>query len=251
MSTDQGRRLAEVLQRVKTESDVRVLVLMGGLNFFCNGIHLNVIEAAGGMQEQADESWANINAIDDVVREVLLCHDKLTISAMSGNAGAGGVMAALAADYVWTHPRVVLNPSYKALDLYGSEYWTYSLPKRVGHHQALAITEGSEPMSAKQALGLGMVDRVFGTDPDSFVAAVIREAEALVDDQASLDALLDTKREMVDADSFRSLLADHRRRELERMKACFQMPSYHTKRRAFVYKSKADNPIKAKWSCLA
>ena len=36
---------------------------MGGPDFWSNGIHLNVIEAAGG---PADESWRNINAIDDV-----------------------------------------------------------------------------------------------------------------------------------------------------------------------------------------
>ena len=50
---------------------------------------------------------------------------------MQGNAGAGGVFLALAADQVWARHGVVLNPHYKNMgNLYGSEYWTYLLPRR-------------------------------------------------------------------------------------------------------------------------
>ena len=52
--------------------------------------------------------------------------------AMRGNAGAGGVFMALAADKVFARHHVVLNPHYKSMgNLYGSEYWTYLLPKRL------------------------------------------------------------------------------------------------------------------------
>ena len=55
------------------------------------------------------------------------------VAALEGNAGAGGVLLALAADLVWTRPGVVLNPHYQGMGgLYGSEYWTYLLPRRVG-----------------------------------------------------------------------------------------------------------------------
>ena len=58
--------------------------------------------------------------------------DKLVVAALQGNAGAGGVILALAADQVWARPGVVLNPHYQGMSgLYGSEYWTYLLPKRV------------------------------------------------------------------------------------------------------------------------
>ncbi len=46
----------------------RVIVLMGGPDFWSNGIHLNLIEAA---DHPAEESWRNINAMDDLVREIL------------------------------------------------------------------------------------------------------------------------------------------------------------------------------------
>jgi len=87
--------------------DITVVVLLGGDSFFSNGVHLNTIHAASN---PAEESWANINAIDDVVKAIFSMTDKITISAVRGNAGAGGAMAALAADLVWTHGAVVLNP---------------------------------------------------------------------------------------------------------------------------------------------
>ena len=40
---------------------------------------------------------------------------------------------ALAADRVYARDDVVLNPYYRHMGgLYGSEYWTYLLPRRVG-----------------------------------------------------------------------------------------------------------------------
>ena len=57
-----------------------------------------------------------------------------------GNAGAGGCFLALAADQVWAHGGVVLNPHYKNMgNLYGSEYWTYLLPRRVGEAGARCV----------------------------------------------------------------------------------------------------------------
>jgi putative two-component system protein, hydrogenase maturation factor HypX/HoxX len=104
-------------------------VLLGNRDFWSNGVHLNTIEAA---ESPAAEAWANINAIDDLVYEMLNTHDKVVISAIEGNAGAGGVAMAAAADHVITRDSSVLNMHYKNMGLYGSEYWTHSLPKRVG-----------------------------------------------------------------------------------------------------------------------
>lgn len=76
------------------------------------------------------QAWNNINAIDDLVRDVVTTDSHITLSAMQGNAGAGGVYLAMAADYVLAHEGVVLNPHYKGMGLFGSEYWTYLSSRR-------------------------------------------------------------------------------------------------------------------------
>jgi len=80
------------------------------------------------------------------------------VSAIEGNAGAGGVAMALAADHVMVRDGSVLNMHYKNLGLYGSEYWTYSLPKRVGSDMAKQLTETCPPLIGQQALQIGLSD---------------------------------------------------------------------------------------------
>ena len=60
-------------------------------------MHLHCIEAA---DSPADASWANINLIDDLTRDIVTTDTHLTIAALGGNAAAGGVFLALAADRV-------------------------------------------------------------------------------------------------------------------------------------------------------
>jgi putative two-component system hydrogenase maturation factor HypX/HoxX len=74
MSAEQCIRLKEAFIQAQ-KRDTKVIVLMGGADFWSNGIHLNVIEA-------------------------------------SNNPAAGGVFLALAADRVVALDRIVLNPRY-------------------------------------------------------------------------------------------------------------------------------------------
>lgn len=59
------------------------------------------------------ESWRNINAINDTIKETFSINDKVVVSVMRGNAGAGGAMAAIASDLVWAHESIIINPHYK------------------------------------------------------------------------------------------------------------------------------------------
>jgi enoyl-CoA hydratase/carnithine racemase len=108
---------------------------MGG-NYFSNGIALNTIEASASPSQ---ETWANINAIDDIVefllgdpvaeRSAMFAGDKtlvegeiVTMACLRGNAAAGGVALAAACDVVNGARGVVLNPAYRAMGLHGSEF---------------------------------------------------------------------------------------------------------------------------------
>ncbi len=105
-------------------------MLRGGSDFWSNGIHLNTIEAA---ESPADESWANINAIDDLAEAILRCESQITVATVGGNTGAGGCFLARAADFVWVRDGVMLNPHYKNMgNLFGSEFWTYLLRRVSG-----------------------------------------------------------------------------------------------------------------------
>ncbi|KAF2755922.1 ClpP/crotonase [Pseudovirgaria hyperparasitica] len=163
MSSSQCSRLVEAMDYILSTSTpkrpIHAVVLMGG-SYFSNGIDLNVIEAS---QSPAEESWININRIDDVVQYLLLEFPRrnvLTIGALRGNAAAGGVALAAACDVVIAGSEIVLSPAYRGVGLYGSEYHTISYPGRCGAHKAKEILQSMTPMSPFEARCVGLVDHV-------------------------------------------------------------------------------------------
>jgi putative two-component system hydrogenase maturation factor HypX/HoxX len=232
MSVNQCRRLLEAY-RYAAASSAKVIVLAGGREFWSNGMHLGVIEAAAS---PADESLANINAIDDLACAVLHTSDKLVIAALEGNSGAGGVFLALAADQVLMRDGIVLNPHYKNMgNIFGSEYWTYVLPRRVGPERVEAIMGSRLPIGAAAARRQGLVDAVLPNARPGFRAAVRDHAERLATDPA-FDRLIAAKRARRERDEAERPLEAYRHEELERMRLAFYGfdPSYHVARWRFI-----------------
>ena len=242
MGVDACRRL-RAAYRDALEDDVRVVVLMGGEDFWSNGMDLNLIEAA---ESPPEESWANINAMNDLAREIITAKDRLTVAALGANAGAGGVFLSRAADRVWARRGVVLNPHYKDMgNLYGSEYWTYLLPRYAGEENARRISRARLPVGVHEALELGLVDRVLRGPPEEFRFGVQRRALELAN-APDLPALLEAKAERRRRDEAERPLEDYRAAELAHMRLNFFGfdPSYHVARYNFVHKvPKAHTPL--------
>ena len=242
MATQQCEALLAAYERA-IRASTRVIVLCGGAEFWSNGMDLNQIEAA---DSAADESWRNINAIDDLAAAIINTTSHLTVSALRGNAGAGGVFLARAADRVWAHDGVILNPHYKDMgNLYGSEYWTYLLPRACGEARASAVTQARLPVGVSEAQELGLVDQVLASDRPGFDAA-LHDATSALATAADYSTLLAHKAEQRAADESKRPLADYRQAELDRMRLNFYGfdPSYHVARYNFVYKvAKSRTPL--------
>lgn len=234
MSTGDCRRLLAGYRHA-LDRPTRVLLLGASRDVFSHGIHLGAIEAAA---DPARESWANINAMDDLVEAILNTHDRITVAALGGNAAAGGLMLALAADEVWVRDGAVLNPHYRLMGLYGSEYWTSTLPRRVGPDAAERLTGEALPLVAAQALRLGLIDRVLGCAPQRFTeeAAALGQELAAAPDWPRRLAAKRRAREHADA---QRPLAWYRSEELAHMYRNFYAPDepYHELRRAFLHKT--------------
>ncbi|KAA1096946.1 hypothetical protein PGT21_032156 [Puccinia graminis f. sp. tritici] len=153
-STPQCQQLLAAIKEVTNQSSVKALVLMGG-DYWNNGIHLGVCST-----DVAQESWKNINAINDCVEALLTARNIATFAAIRGNAAAGGFALATCCDFVFCVENAVINPHYRAVGLYGSEYHTLTWYARAGEELAKKFTRGILPMSAKSALQLGLIDQV-------------------------------------------------------------------------------------------
>ncbi|PWN51933.1 hypothetical protein IE53DRAFT_373832 [Violaceomyces palustris] len=190
-STSQCEILVDALEWTLAQKGLTTLVLLGGPGYFSNGIALNVIE---GSEDPSAEGWANINAIDDVVQTILAPSKVLTVSALRGNAAAGGLALATAADVVLCSESAVLNPHYRGLGLYGSEWHTYSWYERCGSDVAAKFAREMLPMSSHEALKLGLVDHIIGKSNHG-PAALLKEIKTVV------RSLVEAKVQDIKADS--------------------------------------------------
>ena len=236
MSTAQCRRLRAAYLYARSRRQTKVIVLTGGADFFSNGIHLNVIQAS---VDPGAESFRNLHAIDDVVHDIIKTDTHLVIAALGGDAAAGGVPFALAADEVVAREDVVLNPYYQHMGgLYGSEYWTYLMPGRVGAETADELTSTPfTPIGTREAVEIGLVDAAYGSTLAEFHALTRERAQRLAAGP-DLGRLLEDKRRCRARDEQIKPLQAYRTQELARSHRSFfgAASTYHEARRRFVYK---------------
>ena len=122
--------------------------------------------------------------------------------------------------------------------LYGSEYWTYLLPRRVGAEMTAVLT--GPPFTAlgtRQAVEIGLLDAAFGATLDSFRSQVRDMAERLARSPDLGQCLQDKRRRRARDEEIKPLNA-YRKEELARSYRCFfgEDRSYHAARRRFVHK---------------
>lgn len=250
MSTSQCEKLISALDYVlsthSTQHPLAAVVLMGGSGYFSNGIHLNVIEAAA---DPAQESWDNINRINDVVYYLLHefpSRNILTIAGVRGNAAAGGVAMATACDCVVAGAEVVLNPAYRALGLYGSEYHSVSYNARCGSEGGRRLLRDMTPISAYDARSMGVVDHVLPGHGALLETRIKNHVKAVVRSIGMHRSGGGTRylpgAWKAHADTTPTGLARARAMELGEMARDFWSPRavrYHSRRAAFVRKMKA------------
>jgi putative two-component system hydrogenase maturation factor HypX/HoxX len=237
MSTHQAGRLLTAYLKACARK-IKVLVLMGGSNFWSNGIHLHLIEASA---EPAKEAMLNLRAINELVRAIITTRSKLVIASLWGSAGAGGAIIPLAADRIVASRRSVLYPYYKEMALYGSEYWTYLLPKRVGQKKADDLMETGFPLGADEALRIGYIDQIFSEGEKAYMDEVKIFAQKAAGCEAYAK-LIEQKNAERDEDELLKPLLQYNKEETERMALNFSGQqdldgmTFPDARKNFVYK---------------
>jgi putative two-component system hydrogenase maturation factor HypX/HoxX len=128
------------------------------------------------------------------------------------------------------------------MGLFGSEYWTYLLPRRVGTEVALELTNSCLPISARRSQAIGLVDRVVDGDGAAFRARVQHLAAEIAYSE-DIDRRLRNKRAARRQDERARPLSSYRFVELTRMQSDFSGPAYEQAREAFVRKLPSATPF--------
>ena len=164
--------LVAVLERVAADQSVRALVLTGAGKGFCSGGDI------AGMKERltAPSGQVGFNGWrrqGQVHKSVGLMHGmpKPVIAAVNGTAAGLGCDMALACDFILASEQAVFTMSFVKRGLVSDGGGMYFLPRRVGLPRAKDLIFTGRVVEAKEALAIGLADRV--TAPDRLIADAV------------------------------------------------------------------------------
>jgi enoyl-CoA hydratase len=164
-------RLVESFRRFATDDKLSVAVLTGSDGNFCAGFDLKAI--AAGMPNELSEHG------DGPMGPTRLELDKPVIAAIEGYAVAGGLELALWCDLRVAAADATLGVFNRRFGVPLIDLGTIRLPRLIGHGRAMDLVLTGRPVSAEEALEIGLVNRV--VEPGAAVAEARQLARQLAE----------------------------------------------------------------------
>jgi len=157
--------LVTILDRLVVDAAVRAVVLTGKGKAFCSGGDIS------GMKERlkAPPGQVGFNGWrrqGQVHKSVALLHGmpKPVIAAVNGAAAGLGCDMALACDFILASEQAVFTMSFVKRGLVSDGGGMYFLPRRVGLPRAKEMIFTGRAVDAKEALAIGLADRMTSAD---------------------------------------------------------------------------------------
>jgi 2-(1,2-epoxy-1,2-dihydrophenyl)acetyl-CoA isomerase len=161
--------LIAVLERARTDDDVRAVILTGAGRAFSGGQDL---------REHAEKLAANDDSVLDTVRDHynaialgIATLPKPVVAAVNGMAAGAGAAFAFAADFRIASEKAGFLLAFAKVGLGADSGASWTLQRLVGYGRATALLMLAEPITAEQALDMGLVNAIVPHDQLSAAAA--------------------------------------------------------------------------------
>jgi 2-(1,2-epoxy-1,2-dihydrophenyl)acetyl-CoA isomerase len=163
-------RLAQIVDELAGDPEVRAVVLTGAGRGFCSGANL-----LGGTGEALGAGGMGVRAAVMAMNDVLVAiaeMQKPWLAAVNGPAVGGGCSLALVCDLLLIAESAYLCAGYVNVGMVLDMGSTYLLPRLVGLHKANELAFFGERIYGPQAVEMGLANRAI---PDDELAATARE----------------------------------------------------------------------------
>jgi 2-(1,2-epoxy-1,2-dihydrophenyl)acetyl-CoA isomerase len=219
--------LRDAFGRVQQSDAVRAVILTGEGRAFCAGQDLRLVE------ERPDTDYRGLveSGYNPLV-EAITSLEKPVVAVVNGVAAGAGASLALACDLRLASDRASFVQAFVHIGLVPDSGATWFLPRMVGLTKAMELALLGEPVSAEEALRIGLVNRVV---PHDELAA---HAEQLAERLAALPAraIAYTKRALYQG--MHASLRDQLALEAELQQLAGQTEDHREGLRAFLEKRK-------------
>ena len=205
-SVTMARELETAFRRVRSDDDVRAVVVTGSGKAFCAGMDLSVDGNVFGLDESAAPTVEDLRdrmtepPFHDGVRDTggrvaLAIHDcdKPVIAAINGAAVGVGATMTLAMDVRMASTAARIGFVFGRLGIVPEATSSFFLPRIVGLQRALELVYAADILSATEALSLGVLRSVH--EPEDLLPSARRLARSFVEGRSAA-ALAMTRRLM-------------------------------------------------------
>jgi enoyl-CoA hydratase/carnithine racemase len=151
----------QFLEEAKSDNQVRVIVVTGKGDTFCSGGDIR--DMAEGRLRSWDMKkflWEGVHRIIFALEDL----DKPVIAAINGAAMGAGLDMAIMCDLRVCSDRAKLSESYILLGIVPGDGGAYFLPRLIGIGKALELLLTGDILSPREALEIGLVNRVVDHD---------------------------------------------------------------------------------------
>ncbi|MBW2624213.1 MAG: enoyl-CoA hydratase [Deltaproteobacteria bacterium] len=156
------QEIAEVVDEVCQDPDMRVIVITGAGTAFCVGGDVNEFSsgASKGLAGTNPSERPPMSKIVLALNEV----EKPVIAAVNGVAAGGGVNLALCCDIRLASEKARFGQVFVRRGLHTDWGGIYFLPRLVGYAKAAELIFSGEVIDAEEALKIGMVNKIVPHD---------------------------------------------------------------------------------------
>ncbi|RLB09737.1 MAG: enoyl-CoA hydratase/isomerase family protein [Deltaproteobacteria bacterium] len=157
INMDLAKELTDSLIQISKEKDIWGVIITGKGEAFCSGGDLKWISKQG--KDYYKTFYTIVGQFHRAITEIKNMK-KPVVAAINGMAAGGGFSLALACDFriMESHAQLILAYTSRGLTIDGGG--TYFLPRIVGIAKALEIIAFDRPISAQEALNIGLVTEV-------------------------------------------------------------------------------------------
>ncbi|MFI5098847.1 MAG: enoyl-CoA hydratase-related protein, partial [Candidatus Acidiferrales bacterium] len=160
--------IAQAVEKIDQDGGITAAVLIGGGRTFVAGADIKEFgKMTSGERARGEGLLPLLRRLEDCRKPV--------VAAIHGSALGGGLELAMAAHYRVATPDAQLGQPEVKLGIIPGAGGTQRLPRLAGPEKAVAMCAEGNPISAPEALKLGVVDRVITGDLLSGAVAFARE----------------------------------------------------------------------------
>lgn len=165
--------LNDALKAADDDTNVRVVLLTGAGRAFCSGLDLKQAASGEGIGG-AGLASAGVRHLStrEICTVTLQRMDTPVIGVINGAAAGYGLDLALGCDMRLMSAKAVLMPGFAKMGVIPESGGTWYLPRLLGWAKACEITMLGETLSAEQALGYGLVNKVINAEELRNVALI-------------------------------------------------------------------------------